>query len=319
MSGFRKAERKKAKLRLGISAPSGCGKTMGSLLLAYGILKAEHPDFSDEQIWSLVALIDTEEGSGELYVGARKYGITIGQFNYCRISAPFGVKKYTDNLHDAERNGWEVVIEDSISHAWAASGGILDKKDRISEQKGNNSYTAWRFVTPEHNAFIDAMLQSPAHIIATMRSKTEYVQEKGADGKTTIRKVGMAPVQRDGMEYEFTTVFDINFDCFASATKDRTDLFSEVDAAGRLVKKSFLITPDTGRILHEWLNTGVETLDTLCERLAGEIRAANAEGLSMIYHKSGPLLERITAERPEWNPFITELFEARAKELGLTA
>lgn len=318
MTQMRKAERKKAKLRLGISAPSGCGKTMGALLLAYGILKTAHPDWADAQIWDKVCLNDTEEGSGELYVGTTKHGITIGSFNYIRISAPFGVNKYMDAQRDAERAGCEIIINDSISHAWNAAGGLLDKKDALSNIKGNNSYTAWRYVTPEHNAFIDSMLQSPAHIIATMRSKTEYVQEKDAAGKTIIRKVGLAPVQREGMEYEFTAVFDIDFDSLAMATKDRTDLFSTVDGAGRLEKRRFMLTPGTGAELYGWLNTGAESLDFLCQRLMIDVAAAPANMLSDVYNANLALYTRIAAERPEYTPFISQIFEERAKELGLS-
>lgn len=315
---FRKAERKRAKLRLGISAPAGAGKTLGSLLIAYGIVRSTHPEWSEDQIWGKIALIDTEEGSGELYVGTKKHGVTVGEFLYKRISAPFSVAKYIEALHGAERAGAEVVIEDSISHAWAASGGILDKQGQIAD-RSKNSYTAWRFVTPEHNAFIDSMLQSPAHIIATMRSKTEYVMEVNEKGRQQPRKVGMAPVQREGMEFEFTVVFDISFDSVARAIKDRTDLFSRVDGAGRLERREFMITSETGSELYNWLNTGaeVQSLEILCEKLSADILSSNCnENLVFLYEKSLDLRERIAVEKPEWTNFIENLFTNRAEEVS---
>lgn len=243
----RKASRKKAKLRLGVSAPSGCGKTLGSLLLAYGITHD----------WDKIGLIDTEEGSGELYVGAFEHGVEIGEFQYVRISKDFSPVNYVNAVHALECNGCEVIIIDSLTHAWAGTEGLLDKQNKIAAKSGN-SYTAWRDVTPQHNALVACMLQSPCHIIATMRSKVEYAMQDGDNGKKKVVKLGMAPVQREGMEYEFTVFLDIASDCTATASKDRTKLFSSVNAAGTVDKRSFIITPKVGEELLGWLNSGVE-------------------------------------------------------------
>lgn len=244
---IRKASRKRAKLRLGISGASGSGKTMGALLLAYGIAGD----------WDKVGLIDTEEGSGELYVGVTKHGVTIGEFQYVRISKDFSPVHYINAQKALEAAGCEVIIHDSLTHAWAGTDGLLDKQGKIAGKSGN-SYTAWREVTPQHNALVAAMLQSPSHIIATMRSKVEYAMQDGDNGKKKIVKLGMAPIQREGMEYEFTVFFDIDSNSIASTSKDRTDLFSTVNAAGQLDKRSFIITPDTGKELLSWLDTGAE-------------------------------------------------------------
>lgn len=255
---IRKASRKRAKLRLGIAAPSGAGKTMGALLLAYGITKD----------WDKVGLIDTEEGSGELYVGVEKHGLVIGEFQYIRISKDFSPVHYVEAIKALENAGAEVIIVDSLTHAWAGNEGLLDKQGRIAAKSGN-SYTAWRDVTPQHNALVNSLLQSRAHIIATMRSKVEYAMQKGSDDKYKIQKMGMAPIQREGMEYEFTTFFDITSNSLASASKDRTDLFSTVNAAGTLEKREFIITPKTGEELLAWINTGAETIKepTLVEKI----------------------------------------------------
>jgi hypothetical protein len=241
----RKATRKKARLRLGISAPSGAGKTMGALLLAYGITGD----------WDKVGLIDTEEGSGELYVGVTKHGVTIGEFSYLRISKDFSPVNYTNAVHAMEKAGIEVIIVDSLTHAWSGTEGLLEKQGKIAARSGN-SYTAWRDVTPQHNALVNCMLQSSSHIIATLRSKVEYALQDGDNGKKKVVKMGMAPIQREGMEYEFTTFFEIASDSVATTSKDRTDLFSTVNAAGTLEKRSFIITPGIGAELLSWLNTG---------------------------------------------------------------
>jgi len=247
MVQIRKASRKKAKLRLGICAPAGCGKTMGALLLAFGITGD----------WGKIGFIDTETGSGELYVGVTvdtsDGPITIGEYNYWRIDPDFTVKKYLEAIRAFEAAGMEVIIIDSLSHAWAGQGGLLDKQGKAADRTGN-SYTAWREVTPEHNALVDAQLQSSSHIISAMRSKTEYVIEENDKGKKVPRKIGMAPVQRDGMEYEYTVMLDIDFKHNARATKDRTTL---------LVGRDFKIAPSIGRQLRDWLEAGIDEFSEL--------------------------------------------------------
>jgi hypothetical protein len=254
---IRKAERKKAKLRLGIAAPSGAGKTYSALLLAFGL-------------GGKVGLIDTEHGSGDLYAH-------LGDYDIISIEAPYTVAKYAQAIKAFEQAGYATAIVDSLSHAWAGDGGLLDKQGKAADATGN-SYTAWRKVTPEHNLLVEAMLKSPMHIIATMRSKQEYVQEKDEKGKSVVRKLGMAPVQREGMEYEFTVMLDVNMDHIASASKDRTGLFD-----GQYMK----ITPDTGKMLLEWLETGTEppvfSDDTLTGYVGAMIDADSLEALQAAF------------------------------------
>lgn len=227
--GFRPAQRRKAKLRLGITGPAGSGKTMSALLIAGGLVGGDY---------SRIGLVDTENGSGDLYVHSRASGSEIGEYNVLTLQPPFEAKKYIDAIHMAEDAGLDVILLDSITHAWAGEGGFLEKQGKIADKSGN-SWSAWRTVTPEHNRFIDAMLQSKIHVIATMRSKTEHVYEGGK-----VKKVGMAPVAREGMEYEFSVVFDMDQGHNATPTKDRTSLFD-----GQIFKPS----PDTGKALLKWL------------------------------------------------------------------
>ena len=244
---LRKAQRSKARLRLGMSAPSGGGKTAGSLLIAYGLMKEKYPKLTEAEIWAKIAIIDTENGSGELYVGSEIGGTKIGEYNAVTLDAPFEVEKYIGAMDLCEDNKIEVCIIDSTTHLWSGEGGLLEQQGNAAKRSGN-SYTAWREITPQHNHFVERMLQTPMHLIATMRSKQEYVQEKDAtSGRTKVTKLGMEPEQRKGMEYEFTTFFEINADHEAFGSKDRTSVFDQ---------KTFKITPKIGQQLMQWLEKG---------------------------------------------------------------
>lgn len=245
---LRKAVRRKAFLKLGMSAPSGGGKTAGALLVAFGIMKGKYPKISDVDIWEKIAIIDSENKSGELYVNSTIGNTRIGEYLAVPLESPFTAEKYIDALKLCEDNGVEVAIIDSTTHLWAGEGGMLEQQGNAAKRTGN-SYTAWRDVTPQHNRFIEKMLQANMHIIATMRSKTEHVQEKNEQGKTVVRKVGMNPIQRDGMEYEFTAFFEIDAEHNSFGAKDRTQIYDQ---------KTFKITPDVGRAYWEWLDSGAD-------------------------------------------------------------
>ena len=143
---------------------------------------------------------------------------------------------------------WETVIIDILSHAWAGQGGTLKIIDRAKSKYQGIYYVAWRDVTLMHNALVEAMLQNGAHIIACMRAKTDYVQEKDDNGKTVVRKVGMAPIQREGMEYEFDIVLDIDWDHRAGFSKTRCE---------ELADKVFLKPgEEVGKLILDWLTSG---------------------------------------------------------------
>ncbi len=227
---FTKAERKKAKLRLALCGPSGSGKTYSALLLAQGLATG-----------GKIALIDTENGSGELYAD-------VADYDTATLRPPFTPDRYITLIREAEQAHYDVLIVDSLSHAWVGDGGILDMHDKATAaSKGGNSFTAWREVTPQHNALVETLLSADLHIIVTMRTKTAYdLVDDG--GKKRPVKIGLAPVQRDGMEYEFTVVLDLSVEGHvATATKDRTRLFDG---------KHFVPKPETGASLREWLDNG---------------------------------------------------------------
>ncbi|SNB45499.1 ATP-binding protein [Geobacter sp. DSM 9736] len=227
---FKKAVRQRAKARIGICGPAGSGKTMSALKLAFGIVGPG----------GRIALLDTENESASLYAHLGDYDVDV-------IKPPFTVEKYIGGIREAERLGYDLLIIDSLSHAWAGTGGILEFVDAKAEGKGNK-FAGWREATPKHNSLVDAMLQSPMHIIATMRSKTEYILVEDEKGKKVPKKVGMAPVQREGMDYEFSLVFDVDQERhIATSSKDRTEIFDGF--FGKL-------SEEHGRSIREWLDSG---------------------------------------------------------------
>lgn len=239
---IRKAERKKRKARVGVLGPTGSGKTMGALLLAQGL-------------GGKTVLIDTENNSGDLYAG---HALLNGwEYDVIELPKPFSVERYIGAIHAAEQAGFANIVIDSASHAWAGPGGILEFVDKKTE--ASNKFAGWRDATPKHNEFVHTMLESPANIIVTMRVKMEYVLEENEKGKKVPKKVGLQPVQRDGLEYEFDLVFDVTTQHLATSTKDRTSLFD-----GQI----FTINADTGLQLREWLGTGKDTPDVRAEREA---------------------------------------------------
>lgn len=187
---FTKASKKQAKLRLAAIGPSGSGKTYTSLKIASHLGKK-------------IAVIDSERGSASKYAG-------IFEFDVLELDS-FSPRTYVEAIHAAEEAGYDVVVIDSLSHAWMGKGGALEQVDNASK-RGGNSYTAWRDVTPQHNALVDAIIGCKAHVLVTMRAKTEYVLEEDSRGKKVPKKVGMAAIQREGLEYEFDVVGDMRIE-----------------------------------------------------------------------------------------------------------
>jgi hypothetical protein len=191
---FTKATKKRSRARVALCGVSGSGKTYTGLVFATTLANGNK-----------VAVIDSEAGSASKYAD-------LFEFDVCELS-DYSPETYVKTIHAAEMAGYSAILIDSLSHAWMGKNGALALVDKAAERsKSGNSYMAWRDVTPLHNRLIDAMLQSPCHIVVTMRSKTEYVLEDNGKGQKVPRKIGMAPVQRDGMEYEFDVVGDMSLE-----------------------------------------------------------------------------------------------------------
>jgi hypothetical protein len=262
---FKKAERTQARLKIALTGPSGSGKTFSGLIIADGIGKK-------------IAVVDTENGSASLYADMDKGPLAGISFDTLEIAPPYTMPKYLEAIEAAEKGGYDVLIIDSISHAWAGEGGLLDKKTAL-DARGGNSYTNWATITPEQERFKARLLQADIHIICTMRSKQDYVLELNEKGKHAPKKVGLAPIQRDGMEYEFTTVLDLAMDHNAIASKDRTSLFD-----GQVFKPS----KETGVKIMKWLKAGKPVATSAPQAVTPKAEPAAAKPLARVRDEFDP-------------------------------
>lgn len=250
MSGFEivRAQRSQARLRLGLTAPSGGGKTWSSLLLAKGIVEALLSAGLPGTIEGKIGLIDTERKSSQLYSH-------LVPFDTIEMEAPYTVDRYLAALRQFEKAGYLVVIIDQVTHAWSGVGGILEVAEKMSKGQGGNSFNAWATATPEYQRFVDGLLASSCHLICTMRQKTkwEMTERQNASGRMTKTptRIGMAPEMRAGFEYEFTTLLGLSVEGnVATNLKDRSGVFGEIgNTVGRLDES-------WGRRLAAWLTTG---------------------------------------------------------------
>ena len=221
---LRQSERRQAKIKMALQGSAGSGKTYSSLLLAKGLTGGD---------LSKVAIIDTENGSADLYAH-------LGNYNVLSLAPPFTPENYIKAIEMCESAGMEVIILDSLSHSWDE---LLDFHSKLA----GNSFTNWSKITPRLNSLINKILQCKSHVIATMRTKQDYVLNE-KDGKKVPEKVGLKSVMRDGVDYEFTLVFDVDIKHFAVSSKDRTGLF--------MGKPDFVISENTGKQILEWCNAG---------------------------------------------------------------
>lgn len=233
---LRKASRQRAKIRIGLSAVSGGGKTISALLIAYGITND----------WNKIALIDSENGRGELYANDKRFDI--GEFNYLRLEAPYSPENYIKAIKTCEDEPEiEVIIVDSITHEWSGPGGCIEIQSALGGR-----YQDWANVTPRHQKFIDSILKSRCHIITTVRRKTEYEMSKDANGKMIIEKGGLKEVTREDFEYELTVNLQLDITHHAKASKDNTGLFQDLP--------EFIITKETGKLIADWCEKGIEPI-----------------------------------------------------------
>lgn len=249
-SRFKKAVRQQARLRLGLDGPSGSGKSLTALRFAFAFCLA-NPD-------ARVAAVEAGENGGlSLYQGAAPDGIPFN-FDILELKNNFAPTEYTAAIEEAGREKYDVLIIDSLSHAWAGAGGALEIKDK----QGGNDFAAWRTVTPMHNRLIDSILQSPCHVIATLRSKTEYVLEQNEKGRMVPRKIGMAPIQRAGMEYEFTIFGSLDHAHVLTVSKSRCSTVQDA-----------IVSKPGASFMHpilQWLETGEAVDMSLPKRVSGE-------------------------------------------------
>jgi hypothetical protein len=277
---LRKATRKKAKIRLGLSAISGGGKTYSAILIAKGLCG----DLSK------VAIIDTENGSADLYAH-------LGDYNVLSLAPPFSPERYIEAIRSCEKEGMEVIIIDSISQEWDGKGGCLE----IVESLGGK-YQDWAKVTPRHQAFLESILHSPSHIITTVRRKQDYEMIKDGN-KVKIEKAGLREITREGFEYELTINLEMDIQHNASASKDRTNLF--------MGKPSFVPTEDTGRLIANWCEQGEEDFTVLrpgSEWYNKVDTCSSQRELVDLYQKNKPEVDA--------NPLLQQLIANRRNQIN---
>jgi len=222
---FQKAVKHESKLRLAITGPSGAGKTYTALNIA-------------KHLAGPVAFLDTEHGSASKYAD-------LFEFDVMELQPPYHPDRFGEAIRDAAASGYKVIILDSLTHAWSGTGGMLDLVDQIGKRMGGNSFAAWKDATPIQNRLIESIVGAPIHVIATMRSKQDYAQEKDDRGKTVVKKVGMAAQQREGFEYEFDVVIDLDIDHNGIVNKSRAPILAD-----KVIAKPGREVAD---MLNEWL------------------------------------------------------------------
>lgn len=233
---FQRATKQEARARVALVGPSGSGKTYTALRFASAFGQP-------------IAVVDTERRSASKYAD-------LFAFDVLDLDT-FAPANYIAALDAAAAAGYPVVVIDSLSHAWMGKGGLLEQVDDYGRKHGGNSFGGWRDATPQHNALVDAILTYPGHVIVTMRVKTEYVVERNdKTGKHEPRKVGLAPVQRDGLEYEFDVVADLTLDNDLIVSKTRCPALR-----GAVVREA---GEETARVIKEWLSDG-KPLPTVAE------------------------------------------------------
>lgn len=266
---LRKSERSKAKIKMALQGSSGSGKTMSALLIAKGLTNGN---------LSKVAVIDSENGSADLYAH-------VGDYNIIKLKS-FSPNDYVEAITMCENAGMEVIIIDSTSHCW---NYLLEYHASLP----GNSFTNWQKINPLEKKFIDKILQCNAHVIATMRVKQDYVLSD-KNGKMVPEKVGLKAIQRDGIDFEFTIVLDIDIKHNAVASKDRSQLFDSLPP--------FVITEATGKVLLDWCNAIVKPILLVQDDIWNLINACNSiEALTLLYQTN-----------PEVRKYDTELQERAA-------
>lgn len=230
---LRKASRSNTKIKCALQGPSGSGKTYSALQMARGLCDN----------WNEIVVIDTENNSADLYSH-------LGDYNIYDLKSPYTPEAYIKALEECQSAQMKVVIIDSLSHEWEGDGGILATHSLMA----GNSFTNWAKLTPRHNSLVQKILSSDAHIIATLRTKQDYVLTE-KNGKQVPEKVGLKSITRDGLDYEFTLVFDIDITHHAVASKDRTGLFANAP--------QFIINDKTGERIRKWCGQSVTPLQVL--------------------------------------------------------
>lgn len=287
--GLKRAVRQKMKVPIMLMGASGSGKTVGALLIAKGIVWQMFPDLSDDEKWEKIAVIDTEHSRSTLYAGMTIKDQEIGSFLHYDLSKPYTPQRYKDAFMECKQAGCEVIIVDSITHAWSGEGGVLDKVNALG-----GKFSDWNKVKPDENTLLSMFLDTDVHVIACVRSKQGYELTTLDTGKLQIEKVGLKAEQKDSLEYEFAITFQLYQNHTAEPMKDNSNSFD-----GR-----FIITEETGKQIYEWAEEGVDIKAIERKKKADTITQINQ--LAALSEKHQKLLDDI---RFKMNGIELEEFE----------
>lgn len=255
---LKKAKRQQLIGAIALVGPSGAGKTLGALLLAYGMMKEKYPEASEEDVWNKVGLVDTEHERALIYEAMQHQGVKIGQFWHYDLKAPYSLQRFTQAFDELKAEGVEVIITDSTSHAWEGTGGVMDYQQQLGGR-----FQDWMAANKDAYFPLVSLFTGEKHnlhVINTMRAKQEHAMQPDEVGKMQVVKLGVKPVQRDSFEYEFQVVFNVDMEHLASTSKDNSGLFE-----GKREK----LTPEHGKLLQQWLGSGK---DILAEREAEALK-----------------------------------------------
>ena len=239
-TGFVRATKEKSYARVCLDGPSGSGKTWTGLTTAIALANGGR-----------VAVIDSERGSASLYADTF-------EFDVMEIEGNYHPDKYVRGIRDAEAAGYDALLIDSLTHAWNGTGGVMEIVDAAKSRFGGNQHMAWAVGTPLWQGLLDAIQQSRLHVVATVRSKTRWVEEDGGSGKKGYRRAGTEPVARDGIEFEFGVVGDMDLDHTLTVSKSR--------AGHRLETMYRKPGPEFGRAVLAWIRDGVDAAPSADER-----------------------------------------------------
>jgi DNA polymerase III delta prime subunit len=296
VSMFQKAQKQQLKARVAFVGPTGSGKTWTALEWARTLVGPT----------GRIAVVDTENSSAAYY--SDRF-----DFDVAPVGEPYEPHRLTAIIKEAAKEGYDAIVVDSLSHFWEGEGGVLDIADAAGQRSGGNSFAGWKTATPQLRNLIDVLRSVDMHVIVTMRSKMEWVLEKDErTGKTSPKKIGMAPVMRQGVEYEFTAVVDMDLEHRGAVTKSRcseiADVIMQPHRAG-----------ETAEVFGRWLDSGEklaprDDVDALIGLLNGiDDPAARKAAKTELVEKYGPP-DRLTAER-----YPAALDWARGFTVGISA
>jgi len=235
---IQQAAKEQSWLRMGISGPAGSGKTYTALKLA------------NEMGGGKIIVLDTQGGQANHYGGVFKFDIAILEDHHPAV--------FIDAINQCVAAGYQCIIVDSVSHEWTGKNGCLELHDQaVASQRTQNKYTAWADITPLHNRFFETIERAPVHIIGCIQSKMEHAQEKDENGRAVVRKLGMGSIQREGSDYRFDILLEIDTDHTGRITKCR-DGEQDYGLDNRTFKKP---GQEFAALLKRWLTTGIVRAD----------------------------------------------------------